>query len=401
MTAIQIERMQNESQLDYHKRLVYGKLVDKTLADMDYTELAELVYGQAYSSDVARRMLYGSRRTLELMDAERTAGIESEDILSELDSKLIEIRKEKQKFFDYRNAFYKVVRERSRQEELNEIIVNAVQSGNLPRLEYIHNPIDVGNNDLLVSLNDLHYGATHSNYWGEYNSDVAREMMSHYLNKIIQIAETHQSENCIVWENGDAISGSIHRSIQVTNKENVIEQIMGASELIAEFIAELSKHFRTVKFVSVSGNHSRIEPNKENALVEERLDDLIEWYVAARLQNFDNVEIGYGDKIDATMYLINIRGQNYCGVHGDFDGSSSKVQSIQTMIGKPLYAVLSGHMHHNKVDEVQGVKTVMAGSFLGMDNYCVQKRIFGKPEQLVCVCDENGIVCHYDIQLQK
>lgn len=401
MTAIQIERMQNESQLDYHKRLVYGKLVDKTLADMDYTELAELVYGQPYSSDVARRMLYGSRRTLELMDAERTAGIESEDILSELDSKLIEIRKEKQKFFDYRNAFYKVVRERSRQEELNEIIVNAVQSGNLPRLEYIHNSIDVGNNDLLVSLNDLHYGATHSNYWGEYNSDVAREMMSHYLNKIIQIAETHQSENCIVWENGDAISGSIHRSIQVTNKENVIEQIMGASELIAEFIAELSKHFRTVKFVSVSGNHSRIEPNKENALVEERLDDLIEWYVAARLQNFDNVEIGYGDKIDATMYLINVRGQNYCGVHGDFDGSSSKVQSIQTMIGKPLYAVLSGHMHHNKVDEVQGVKTVMAGSFLGMDNYCVQKRIFGKPEQLVCVCDENGIVCHYDIQLQK
>lgn len=401
MNAIQIERMQNESQLDYHKRLVYGKLVDKTLADMDYTELAELVYGQPYSSDVARRMLYGSRRTLELMDAERTAGIESEDILSELDSKLIEIRKEKQKFFDYRNAFYKVVRERSRQEELNEIIVNAVQSGNLPRLEYIHNSIDVGNNDLLVSLNDLHYGATHSNYWGEYNSDVAREMISHYLNKIIQIAETHQSENCIVWENGDAISGSIHRSIQVTNKENVIEQIMGASELIAEFIAELSKHFRTVKFVSVSGNHSRIEPNKENALVEERLDDLIEWYVAARLQNFDNVEIGYGDKIDATMYLINVRGQNYCGVHGDFDGSSSKVQSIQTMIGKPLYAVLSGHMHHNKVDEVQGVKTVMAGSFLGMDNYCVQKRIFGKPEQLVCVCDENGIVCHYDIQLQK
>ena len=61
--------MQNESQLDYHKRLVYGKLVDKTLADMDYTELAELVYGQPYSSDVARRMLYGSRRTLELMDS--------------------------------------------------------------------------------------------------------------------------------------------------------------------------------------------------------------------------------------------------------------------------------------------------------------------------------------------
>ena len=122
--------MQNESQLDYHKRLVYGKLVDKTLADMDYTELAELVYGQPYSSDVARRMLYGSRRTLELMDAERTAGIAGSDMLAELDTKMIELRKERQKFYDQRNAFNKVVRDRSRQEELNEILVDAIMNGN-------------------------------------------------------------------------------------------------------------------------------------------------------------------------------------------------------------------------------------------------------------------------------
>ena len=397
---VDVERKQNESPLEYHKRLVYGKLVDKTLSDMDYTELAELVYGQAYSSDVARRMLYGSRRTLELMDAERVDDISDSSILSELDEKMIELRKERQKFYDQRVAFNKVVRDRSRQEELNELITDAINSGELPRLEYERCVIDAGSNDLLVSLNDLHYGAVHSNYWGDYNSDICREMMRRYLDRIISIAETHNSENCIVWENGDVISGSIHRSIQVTNKENVIQQVMGASELIAEFIAELSKHFKTVSFVSVSGNHSRIDPNKDSALVDERLDDVVEWYLSARLQNFDNVIIGAGNKIDSTMYIINIRGMNYLGVHGDFDGSASKVQSLQTMSGKNLYAVLSGHMHHNKVDEVQGVKTVMAGSFLGMDDYCVQKRIFGKPEQMVCVCDENGIVCHYDIPLQ-
>lgn len=387
-----------ETQLEYHKRLVYGKLVDKTLADMDYTELAELVYGQPYSSDVARRMLYGSRRTLELMDTERAAGIENGDMLAELDNKMIELRKERQKFYDQRSAFNKIVRDRSRQEELNEILVDAIMNGGLPRLDYQPAIIESSDNDLLVSLNDLHYGASHSNYWGTYNSDVCREMMRKYLTRVINIADTHGSENCIVWENGDVISGSIHRSIQITNKENVIEQIMGASELVAEFIAELSKHFKTVKFISVSGNHSRLDPNKDNALVDERLDDLVDWYLTARLQNFKNVQIG-ADKIDSTIYLVNIRGKNYCGVHGDFDGSAGKVQSLQTMVGKPLYAVLSGHLHHNKVDEVQGIKTVMAGSFLGMDDYCVQKRIYGRPEQMVCVCDENGIVCHYDIDL--
>ena len=401
MAKIDIARKPNESALAYQKRIVYGKLVDKTLGDVDYTELSELAYGQSYSSDVARRMFYGSKRTLELISAEEASKIDDVNILSELDEKMIELRKERQKFYDQRNAFNKIVRERSRQEELNEIIVDAIHNGELPRLNYERNIIEPSSNDLLVSLNDLHYGAVHSNYWNEYNSDIAKDMMANYLDRIINIADTHNSETCIVWENGDAISGAIHRSIQITNKENVIEQVMGASELIAEFIAELSKHFRTVKFVSVSGNHSRIDPNKDNALVDERLDDLIEWYIAARLQNFENVEIGAGEKIDSTMYLIDIRGKNYCGIHGDFDGSASKVQSLQTMVGRPVYAVLSGHMHHNKVDEVQGVKTVMAGSFLGMDDYCVQKRIYGKPEQMVCVCDENGIVCHYDIPLTK
>lgn len=393
--------MQNESPLNYHKRLVYGKLVDKTLADMDYTELAELVYGQPYSSDVARRMLYGSRRTLELMDAERAAGIESDGILSELDEKMIELRKERQKFYDQRNAFNKIVRDRSRQEELNEIIADVVANGNLPRLDYTPSIVETSSNDILVSFNDLHYGANFSNYWGTFNSDVCREATRRYLDRIIKIAETHDCENCIVWENGDVISGSIHRSIQITNKENVIEQIMGAAELIAEFLAELSKHFKTVKFVSVSGNHSRIDPNKDNALIEERLDDLVEWYLDARLQNFDNVQIGAGEKIDSTMYLIDVRGKTYLGVHGDFDGSAGKVQALQTMVRKPVYAVLSGHMHHNKVDEVQGIKTVMAGSFLGMDGYCVQKRIYGRPEQMVCVCNDDGILCHYDIPLQN
>lgn len=389
-----------ETDLQYHRRLVYGKLVDKTLADVDYTELSELAYGKRLSSDVARREMYGSKYTLKLMDAERKDGVKDMSLLNDIEQKIVELKKERQKFFDYRNAFNKVVRERSRQEELNEILSKAISAGDLPTLDYEPHTEFTSDNDLLVSLNDLHYGASHENYWGTYNSDVCREMLSKYLDSIIHIAATHNSENCIVWENGDVISGNIHLSIQVTNKENVIQQITGVSELISEFLAELSRHFKTVKFVSVAGNHSRISPNKDNSLYDERLDDLVEWYLAARLQNFQNVEILSDARIDPTMYLLSVRGRNYLGIHGDFDSSASKVQSLQTMVGKPLYAVLSGHLHHNKVDAVQGIKTIMAGSFLAMDAYCIQKRIYGEPEQMVCVCDEDGVRCHYDVPLK-
>ncbi len=380
--------------------IVIGKLVDRTIDD-DYAELSERLFGEGncFNSSEVRKRMYGMKAIIDAIEREGEEAIRSTDKLSEYDRKKIEFQVERQKFFDQRNAFNKLVRERSRQEELNEILVAAIQSGNLLQLNYEYHEVIPSDNDLLVSLNDIHYGATVNNYWNTYNSDICREMMRRYLDNVIQIAHTHGSENCVVWANGDEISGNIHKSITVTNKENVIEQIKGVSELIAEFIAELSKHFATVTFVSVAGNHSRLDPNKDNALVSERLDDLIEWYLAARLQSFENVIIGGGEKVDETMYLIDVRGKTYCGVHGDFDGSPSKIQALQTMARKPLYAVLSGHLHHCKMDDVQGIRTIMAGSFLGMDDYCVQKRIYGRPEQMVCVCDETGVRCSYNVGL--
>lgn len=329
-----------------------------------------------------------------MFEANKDRFVKDESILSELELQKIELQKERQKFFDQRNAYKRLLRERARQEELNEIIYEAVSA--LPSLDYYPRTPYSSNNDLLISLNDLHYGAVCNNSWNLYDSDVCKKRMKKYLDRIISIRKTHNSEKCIVWANGDLIAGNIHHEISVTNKENVIEQVVGVSQLISDFLVELSKHFRCVSFVTVAGNHSRLD-TKERSLKDERLDDLVEWYVKARLQNFDNVFIGDCDKLDTSMYLMNIRGKNYLGVHGDYDGSETKVQSLRAFVREPIYAVLSGHLHHNKLDTVQGIKTVMAGSFLGVDSFCISKRIFGEPQQLVCVCTDDGIECSYDI----
>lgn len=393
-----LDRLPGESDLQYHKRLVYAKLVDKTMADVDYAELAPYIYGQEYSSDFARRMMYGSCRTLQLMDEENEGRIVDDGLLNELEMKKIELRKEQQKFFDQRAAFNQAVREQARREELREIFERIVSDGNLPKLEY--EPFDTfeSDNSLIVNLSDIHYGAQHSNYWSVYNSDICGHMFEKYIDAIAHIAATHKSQDCYVVCNGDAISGFIHNSIRITNKENVIEQITGVSELIAQFLSELSVYFNRVYFTSVAGNHSRIE-KKEDALISERLDDLIEWYLKARMAAFQNVQIGYGEKIDPTMYLINVRGYNFLGVHGDFEPSISNVTNLQAMVGKPLYGVLMGHRHHCETSVVQGVRVIQSGSFLGTDNYCISKRLFGKPEQIVCVVDDNGIRCYYDVDL--
>lgn len=398
-----LNRQENESAFDHHRRLVYGKLIDKTLADVDFSELSPFLYGAEYNSHSARKMMYGSCKTLQLMEEEREAIMKShtsQAAISEIDRKQIEFEKARQRFYDQRNAFNKEVRERARQEELNDIITNAIKSGRLPTLSPACGAEirQAGDNDLLVSLNDIHYGAQVDNYWCRYNSKICAAMMEKYICDIISIAKTHGSKNLIIWANGDLISGNIHYQISVSNNENVIEQVTGVSEVIASFIATLSQHFASVKYVSVAGNHSRIDI-KDRALIDERLDDLVEWYLKARLQNFKNVEIGYGQRIDSTMYVVNVWGKNYVGVHGDYEPTAQHIQALQTMVGKPVYAVLMGHKHHNKTGNVQGIKTIMAGSFLGMDDYCVQKRIYGRPEQMVCVCDANGVRCSYDIDL--
>lgn len=402
-----LTRLPGESNFDYHRRLINGKLVDRTLADVDYAELSVPLYGKPLSSDSTRKAMYGSRRTIELLEKEQidhVASATEQGILSEVDMKMAELRKEQQRMFDQRTALNQVLRERARAEELNAIITKAIQNADLPELPCEVVEFDEGalyhqsDNDLLVSLNDIHFGAVVENFWCQYNPEICAQMMRQYADKVIEIAKVHQSKNCYIWANGDMISGNIHYEIAVSNRENLVKQVMGVSELIAQFICTLRPYFQRVHFTSVAGNHSRIG-QKDKSIFNERLDDLVEWYLAARLQNCHDVVIGAGEKLDTTMYALEVRGKTYVGVHGDYDPTPAHIQTLQTMAQRPVYAVLLGHLHHCATNHVQGIRTVMAGSFQGMDSFCVQRRIVGRPEQMVCVCDESGIRCSYEVEL--
>jgi hypothetical protein len=389
------KRQENETLKDYTIRL----FKNKDLYNINSYDIATLIYEEfGVKKDESAYRKWWNNYNEGYTDGYEEALSESGDFdeLEKIEKAKLELQKEKYKFYDQRNELNKILRQQARREELIDIIKTTIESGKLQKLEYTQPIFNIGDNDLLVSLNDLHYGANVNNYWNTYNSDVCKQYLERYLAEIVSIAKLHGSTNCIVWANGDLIAGNIHKTIAVSNKENVIQQIKGVSELIALFLAELSKKFNQVSFVSVSGNHSRLDV-KDDALKDERLDSLIEWYIEARLQNFKNVVIGDCDRIDETMYTIDVRGKTFIGVHGDYDGTVSKLQALQMMIGKPIYGILTAHLHHNATDFVQGVKTIMSGSFLGMDDYCITKRIYGKPQQSVSVCTDKGVKCTYDI----
>lgn len=184
----------------------------------------------------------------------------------------------------------------------------------------------------------------------------------------------HCSENCFVVLQGDLISGNIHKQVQITNRENVIEQIKIVSEMITSFCYTLSLHFSNVSLYNVSGNHSRID-RKEDALHDERLDDLIGWIVEKSLNHIENIHVQTGSSLDTGICNIKIRGLNYVAVHGDMDSfTRSGVQNLCTFLGYIPEAILYGHLHRCSFEEENGVKMVRSGSLAGAgDNYTIEK----------------------------
>lgn len=322
-----------------------------------------------------------------------------EEYTKKIDDKTREFERMKIQYRDERNAWQKQNTTAARVNQKLDYLETQLQD--IGRMEF---PVTEskeysGDSDLLVILSDLHIGQTFNSAWGEYNTDIAKRRLGELLDKIKDIAERHDSENVYVSIQGDLISGAIHKGIAITNRENVIEQIKIAAELIASFCYDLSNIFNRVFISNVSGNHSRID-RKEDALHNERLDDLIGWIIMHMLSHINNIFV-LDNKIDIGIANMDIRGYIYTAVHGDYDAySATGLANLITMLGYRPYAVLYGHKHTCAVDEYNEVKMIRGGSLAGTgDDFTVEKRLRSKPSQMICVCTENGIDAYYPLEL--
>ena len=334
-----------------------------------------------------------------MLEANKSKFVDSSEQLEEIRLAQRELERSKIQFRDERNAWQKQNYSDARVEQKLDKLEEELTSLGKINFEKHNKVCTSSDNDLLVILSDLHIGQTFDSFFGKYNTDIAKNRLQQLLDNIISIQKTHNSEKCFVPFQGDLISGNIHKSIQVTNRENVIEQIKIATELISSFCYELSKYFKVVFMTNVSGNHTRID-KKDDSLHDERLDDIISWAVGLSLKHIENFHI-LKRNIDTGIVDILIRGKTYIGVHGDFDSfNKSGVQNLCMSIGYIPYAITYGHMHTCAIDEINGVKMIRGGSLAGSgDQHTLEKRLTGKPSQMVCVCTDDGVKAYYPVEL--
>lgn len=400
---MEFKRLENENEEQYIWRICQAK--DNGLLEADWCQIADMINAEFRDDESEFRNESAYRKPYQQAKRFYEAGVFQKYIhssyIDELRSEKHELRKEKQKLFDERVALNKILRENARTEEdlarLEKIIKESSRQTLLP-VAHERPTLD---NDVFICLSDFHVGMNANSAFGSYNSEIAEKRLSEYLNSILEIATLHRSENAYVALLGDLLNGEIHFTTQLQNRENVTEQIQKCGELISAFVYELSKHFDHVYVNGVAGNHSRTS-FKDQVLRNNRLDNLIPWYMKAKLSHLTNVSFIDDHNYDSTIGNCDIRGNNYLLVHGDFDSfSESGVSKLVMMLGYKPCGIFFGHMHHCSYDDISGVKIVRSGSFCGTpDDYTISKRIVGKPQQMVCVINQNGIKACYPIDLK-
>lgn len=323
-----------------------------------------------------------------------------DEYLEKLEDKKRELARQQIKYRDARNAWNKQNYADARIEETLSLLETTLKNiGNIHFNSSVTPEIN-GNNELIVCLSDLHIGQSFDSFFGKYNSDIAQYRLNKYLNKIIEVGKKHDIRAINVVNLGDVISGSIHKNLQITNKENVIEQIKLSTELIANFCYELSNNFTSVKYYAVNGNHCRLD-KKEDALHDERYGDLVNWAIEMMLSNVKNFHYLKHRSLDSGIADINVLGKTYIACHGDFDAMSKQgVSNLSFMLSYIPYAILKGHMHFPASSEINGVQVIQSGSLSGCgDSYTIEKRLSGKPSQTILVCSKDGIECIYNVRL--
>lgn len=394
---IRYQRMENEQD----DALIYRICKEKEITGMTWQQVADILnelLGTDYGESTFRKKFAAFNQ---MFEANRETFLNSEEELKKLMDEQRRLEIEKIKFRDERNAWSQQNRLQARAEAKLDNIEDALTD--FGRIYFPENKTTYlkGSKTVLVMLSDLHIGATFDNYWGKYDSSVARKRLGQLLNEVKEIATRHGAEDCYVALLGDSVSGSIHLNIQVTNRENVVEQVKLASEMISSFCYELTKVFNHVRMVSVAGNHSRLG-KKDDVLLNERADDLVAWIVNKTLSHLDNFEYLEKANIDNTVAMFDIDGKWYFAVHGDYDEfSKSGLQSLITMVHAIPSACLFGHRHYPALSECNGIKMVQGGSLAGTgDDFTVQKRLRGNASQMVCVCGSDGIEAYYPVDLQ-
>lgn len=413
VVIINIEQSSNESKLDYHKRLVYGKLVDKTLSDLDYSELSDYVYGQHYSSDVARRMMYGSKRTLDILADEKVGKIHEDSLISELDNKLAELQKQTQITRDQAREYRKMMNSDGRWEHLrDELFESAKKLGQSVGNIFADSDSIMfspgGDNEAILVLSDWHYGMITDNAFNKYNTEICKSRIEQIVAAAKKRIQLHGCNKIHVVFLGDAIHGAIKVGVRVASEELVVDQLLQASEILAQVVFELYKCVPSIEVHCTYGNHARVTENKADNVHRDNWERIIPCWLEQRIKAEcwmlqEDLNISVAPDTGTEFLFINSCNHDIIACHGDLDSPKAATKILPRLLrdkyNLDVEYILLGDKHHRESFSEFDATAVICGSLCGTDDYANTHRLYSQPSQLLLITNyEDGVDAEYTLK---
>ena len=385
-----IEPLNNES-FDAYRLRVY-KMKQLGSCDLRWTDIAEMfniTYGVLKDESKWRK----EAKEMLISNVEDVTN-EEESTKEDLKELILKFKKERVKLSDERIQNNAYIRQLSREETLKEIALEVVKEMSSKKLLETDIKTHYTSDDsceAILQLSDWHYGIDIDSFWNKFNPDICKQRVSKLLAETIEFCHFFGVSKLHIVNLADLICGRIHLTLRLQSRIDVITQVMAVSEILAEFITELTNHGVMVEYYDCLDNHSRLEPVKSDSLDLESLVRITPWYLKERLKGNYNVNIN-ANYYDEDIISFDVMGYKIAGVHGHKDRPGKVVEGLTLMTKQNFDLILTAHLHHFNSDEKNEVVVLSNGSLMGTDQYAKDLRLSSIPSQNLILVNNKSVI---------
>lgn len=380
---VDVNKLPQETDLQFIQRVCDNKdelgLTWKDIANLMKDEL-----GYYYSESWYRKK-YKENMFVDLSTPENIVEVDEYDELRNIQMKRVEI----QDLVSSNNA---MIRRMSREQTIKDIAHDFAET--LANSKPLIKPIPVNNEfsgkEGILLISDWHYGMTCDNWWNKFDPEICKERIGKLLQQTIDSVKYYRLEKVTVLDLSDLIAGRIHTQIRIESRFDVITQTMSVSEILAEFLSELSIYC-PVDFHSCLDNHSRLEPNKKESLDLESLTRIIPWFLKERLAGNKRVKV-CENEFGEDIITCNVLGHDVIAVHGHDDSPTNALEKLSMLTRKHYELVCMAHRHHMFLEEQFESIVVSNGCLVGVDSHSAKMRLTSKPSQTLIIVTRDNVI---------
>lgn len=340
-----------------------------------------------------------------MLNANQSKFAESSAQLEQIKEEQRNLIKERNKLQTEKLEYNKWLRETARDELLEEKIIDAING-----LKPLEIPAKTGHyvnrKEYILTIADLHYGkevlikGLFGEILNEYSPEICEKRLWNLANKVIDVIKKNEI-NCLrVYNLSDNIEGILRMSQLMKLRYGVVDATIKVSELLANWLNELSKYTKIKYSMCLDGNHDEIRHliGKKGTFADDNMNKVIFMFLKERLKNNPNIDI---IEQHTEMIFDTVCGYNILAFHGDTKNLKKAINDYSSIYDVKISYLIGGHMHHSQQEDV-GIDSeiLLVPSIIGIDDFSMKlRRASNSAAKMFCFEEGTGKTIEYTFKL--